>query len=310
MKGRSREMASTIKKSNQIKNDSKSADFLIGILMAAVIFITLYPLYYVFILSVSDPVEAATMKVFFYPKGIYLRAYEIVLRDKSIWRSFGYTVFYVIAGTLFTIFTSTTTGYVLSSPHLRGRKLVTLFLLVPMYFSGGTIPSFLLISKLGLYNTVWALVFTSSFNIMYMIYVRSYFYSIPEEMRESAKIEGAGNFRIFSNIYLPLAIPVIAVVAIYTIVNIWNSWYHSMVYQPDTGIQPLQMYLRRVLVEQTIDLTKTGSMADMEALARTRLSNSQLKYSMIIITTIPIILVYPFFQKHFVKGVMLGSVKG
>lgn len=303
-------MEGAVKKSNRIRNDSKVADVFIGLFMVAVIFITLYPLYYVFILSISDPVEAATMKVFFYPKGFYWRAYEIILQDKSIWRSFGYTVFYVVTGTALTIFTSTTTGYVLSSPHLRGRKLVTIFLLVPMYFSGGTIPSFLLISKLGLYNTVWALVFTSSFNIMYMIYVRSYFYSIPEEMRESAKIEGAGNFKIFWKIYLPLALPVIAVVAIYTIVNIWNSWYNSMVYQPNTEIQPLQMYLRRVLVEQTIDLTKTGSMADMEALARTRLSNNQLKYSMIIITTVPIILVYPFFQKHFVKGVMLGSVKG
>jgi len=300
----------SIKKGNRIKDESKAANMLIGIFMVAVIFITLYPLYYVFILSVSDPIEAATMKVFFYPKGLYFRAYEIILKDQNIWRSFGYTIFYVLTGTFLTIFTSTTTGYVLSSPHLRGKKWVTIFLLVPMYFSGGTIPSFLLISKLHLYNTVWALVFTSSFNIMYMIYVRSYFYSIPEEMREAAKIEGAGNFKIFRQIYLPLAMPVVAVIAIYTIVNIWNSWYNSMVYQPNTDIQPLQMYLRRVLIEQTVDLTKTGSMAEMEALARTRLSTSQLKYSMIIFTTVPVIIVYPFFQKHFVKGVMLGSVKG
>jgi len=300
----------SIKKGNRIKDESKAANMLIGIFMLAVIFITLYPLYYVFILSVSDPIEAATMKVFLYPKGLYFRAYKIILKDQNIWRSFGYTIFYVLTGTFLTIFTSTTTGYVLSSPHLRGKKWVTIFLLVPMYFSGGTIPSFLLISKLHLYNTVWALVFTSSFNIMYMIYVRSYFYSIPEEMREAAKIEGAGNFKIFRQIYLPLAMPVIAVIAIYTIVNIWNSWYNSMVYQPNTDIQPLQMYLRRVLIEQTVDLTKTGSMAEMEALARTRLSTSQLKYSMIIFTTVPVIIVYPFFQKHFVKGVMLGSVKG
>jgi len=300
----------SIKKGNRIKDESKAANMLIGIFMVAVIFITLYPLYYVFILSVSDPIEAATMKVFLYPKGLYFRAYEIILKDQNIWRSFGYTIFYVLTGTFLTIFTSTTTGYVLSSPHLRGKKWVTIFLLVPMYFSGGTIPSFLLISKLHLYNTVWALVFTSSFNIMYMIYVRSYFYSIPEEMREAAKIEGAGNFKIFRQIYLPLAMPVVAVIAIYTIVNIWNSWYNSMVYQPNTDIQPLQMYLRRVLIEQTVDLTKTGSMAEMEALARTRLSTSQLKYSMIIFTTVPVIIVYPFFQKHFVKGVMLGSVKG
>lgn len=295
-------------KANTIRQGDVIGDIVIYILMALVALITLYPMYYVLILSISDPIEAATMKVYFYPKGLYLRAYRILLQDTKMWRAFGNTIIYVIATTALVIFTSVTCAYPLTSSRLKGRKFLITFLLIPMYFSGGLIPSFLLISKLGLYNTMWALIVPASFNIWYIILTSTYFRGIPESLRESARIDGANNFRILSQIYIPISKPILAVVSIYTIVNVWNSWFPSMVYQPNITIQPLQMYLRRVLVEQTIDLTKL-SMAEAEALARLRLSNNQLKYSMIIITTLPVIFTYPFFQKHFVKGVMLGSLK-
>lgn len=297
------------KRIDPLYNDSRIANFIIYAIMAIVCLITLYPLYYVFILSVSDPLEAATMRVYLWPKGLYLRAYTLLFQNKDMWRSFAYTILYVVSGTALTLFTSATCGYTLGSPKLVGRKLFVVFLLIPMYFSGGMIPSFLLVSRLGIYNTVWALILTSSFNIFYIILARTYFASIPEALRESARIDGANNFTIFSRIYVPLATPVLGVIAIYTVVGIWNSWFNSMVYQPDTTIQPLQMFLRRVLIEQTVDLTKV-SMQEAEALARLKMSNSQLKYSMIIITTLPVIFAYPFFQKYFVKGVMIGSIKG
>lgn len=295
--------------SNTIKHGSNIGDIIIYAIMVIVCFITLYPMYYVFILSISDPIEAATMKVYFYPKGLYLRAYKILIQDTKMWRAFGNTLVYVLSTTLLVLFTSITCAYPLTSKKLKGRKLITTFLIIPMYFSGGLIPSFLLVSKLGLYNTMWALIIPASFNIWYIILTRTYFAGIPESLRESARIDGANNFTILSRIYVPLSKPILAVVSIYTIVNVWNSWFPSMVYQPDTTIQPLQMYLRRVLVEQTVDLGKL-SMSEAEALARLRLSNNQLKYSMIILTTLPVIFTYPFFQKHFVKGVMLGSLKG
>lgn len=294
---------------NTIRHNSGIGDFIIVLLMILVCFITLYPMYYVFILSISDPLQAATMQVYLLPKGLYFRAYTILAQDMNIWRSYGYTLLYVVSGTLLTLFTSATAAYSLTSPKLVGRKFLVVYLLIPMYFSGGLIPSFLLISKLGLYNTVWALILPSSFSIWYIILTRTYFASLPETLRESARIDGANNFTILARIYLPLAKPILAVVAIYTIVGIWNSWFNSMVYQPNTQIQPLQMYLRRVLIEQTVDLTKLTA-AEAEAMARLRLSNSQLKYSMIIFTTLPVLFAYPFFQKYFVKGVMLGSLKG
>lgn len=293
-----------------IRQNGLLGDAAIALTMVVLCFITLYPMYYVLILSISDPLEAAQMNVYFYPKGLYFRAYTLLFQDAKIWQAYGYTLMYVVSGTVLTLFTSVTMAYSLTSPKLVGRKWLVVFLLIPMYFSGGLIPSFLLISRLGLYNTVWALILPASFNIWYIILTRTYFASIPEEMRESARMDGANNFVILGQIYMPLAKPIIAVVAIYTIVSIWNSWFNSMVYQPDTTIQPLQMYLRRVLVEQTVDLTKLGSMQEAEAMARLKLANNQLKYSMIVFTTLPVIFAYPFFQKYFVKGVMLGSLKG
>jgi putative aldouronate transport system permease protein len=284
-------------------------DIFIYLVMIFICFITLYPMYYVFILSISDPVAAAGMQVYLYPKGLYLRAYSILATDAKMWRAYGYTIFYVVSCTVLILLTSVTCAYPLTSKKLIGRKYVVAFLLIPMYFGGGLIPSFLLISKLGLYNTVWALIIPASFNIWYIILTRTFFAGIPESLRESACIDGANNFSILARIYIPLSKPILAVVGIYTIVSVWNSWFPSMVYQPNTEIQPLQMYLRRVLIEQTVDLSKL-SMAEAEAMARLKLSNNQLKYSMIIFTTLPVIFTYPFFQKYFVKGTMLGSLKG
>lgn len=293
----------------RLKRKFGIGDFFIHLIMIFICFITLYPIYYVFILSISDPVAAASMQVYLYPKGFYFRAYSILSTDVKMWRSYGYTLFYVVSCTLLTLLTCVTCAYPLTSKKLIGRKYIVAFLLIPMYFGGGLIPSFLLISKLGLYNSVWALIIPASFNIWYIILTRTYFAGIPESLRESATIDGASNFSVLARIYIPLSKPILAVVAIYTIVNVWNSWFSSMLYQPDTTIQPLQMYLRRVLIEQTVDLTKL-SMGEAEAMARLKLSNNQLKYAMIIFTTLPVIFTYPFFQKYFVKGVMLGSLKG
>ncbi|MEA4890606.1 MAG: carbohydrate ABC transporter permease [Clostridiaceae bacterium] len=297
------------RKRNQIKEGTTIGNIIIYAVMILVCFITLYPMYYALILSISDPLEAATMQVYFFPKGLYFRSYAVLVKDTAMWRAYGNTILYVVTGTAMMLLTSATCAYSLTSKKLLGRKIVVIYLLIPMYFSGGLIPSFLLVSQLGLYNTIWAIIIPGGFSIWHIILTRTYFASIPENLRESARIDGANNFSILARIYIPLAKPILAVVSIYTIVGIWNNWFSAMVYLPDLNLQPLQMYLRRVLVEQTVDLTKL-SMAEAEAMARLKLSNSQLKYSMIIFTTLPVIFAYPFFQKYFVKGVMLGSLKG
>lgn len=273
---------------------------------------TVYPMYYVLIMSISDPMEVVKGNIFFWPRGLYLGSYRVIMSDIQMWRSAGYSVFYVASGTLLMLLTSVLLAYPLTCPHLYGRKPVSVYLVITMYFSGGIIPSFLLYNALGIYNTIWAMILPG-YSIWFVMLVRTYFATIPRELSEAAFMDGANNYRTLWKIYLPLAKPVLAVVAIYSIVGIWNSWFGALIYLADKSIHPLQLYLQRVLIAQSVDLTKIDQYTDrtvMEELVRKTLTARQLKYAMIIFVSAPIIMVYPMFQKHFIKGVMLGSLKG
>ena len=289
-------------------------DVIVLILSAGACFITIYPMWYVIIMSVSDPVVAAGSGVTFWPSGFYLGSYQIILREMDFWLSVRNSVLYVIAGLVLMLVTTLLVAYPLTRPNLKGRKACVIFLLIPMYFSGGMIPSFILITKLGLYNTPWATILPGAYGIWNIILCKTYLQSIPHELAEAAYIDGAGNMQALTRIYLPLAKPVLAVISIYTIVGIWNSWFGAKLYQPNPAIQPVQLYLQKVLVEQSVDLSKmmeqNMTQEMMEAMTAKAMSARQLKYSMIVVVTLPIIMVYPMFQKHFVKGVMLGSLKG
>jgi putative aldouronate transport system permease protein len=266
-------------------------------------------MYYVFIMSVSSPEAVNSMSVFFYPKGFQLDSYRLLFKDTQMWKAYGNTIIYTAASTILVLITSVMGAYPLTVPGLRGRKFLVAFLLIPMYFGGGLIPSFLLINKLGLYGTRWAIILPSSFSIWNLILVRTFFTGLPEDLRDSAKMDGAGHLRILFQIYLPLSKAVLAVVSIYSIVGMWNSWFSAQVYLPSTELQPLQMYLKRVLVQMSVNLNELNSTEIEDAVER-MFSATQLKYSMIIFTTLPIIFTYPFFQKYFIKGVMVGSLKG
>ena len=289
-------------------------DVIVLILSAGACFITIYPMWYVIIMSISDPVVAAGSGVTFWPSGFYLGSYQIILREMDFWLSVRNSVLYVIAGLVLMLATTLLVAYPLTRPNLKGRKACVIFLLIPMYFSGGMIPSFILITKLGLYNTPWATILPGAYGIWNIILCKTYLQSIPHELAEAAYIDGAGNMQALSKIYLPLAKPVLAVISIYTIVGIWNSWFGAKLYQPNPAIQPVQLYLQKVLVEQSVDLSKmmeqNMTQEMMEAMTTKAMSARQLKYSMIVVVTLPIIMVYPMFQKHFVKGVMLGSLNG
>jgi putative aldouronate transport system permease protein len=298
------------KRKSAIKTGSPIVTAIFYILSFIVCLITLYPMYYVFILSISNPKYVMSNQVFFYPKGLYLGSYKIIVSDMKMWRAYLNTIFYVCCGTILMVMSSILCAYPLISKKLKYRKWVVRFLLVPMYFSGGMIPSFLLINKLGLYNTRMAIILPGAVGIMNIILVRTFFATIPESLSESAFIDGANHYRVLFNIYVPLSKPVLAVISIYTIVNIWNSWFSAMIYLPSEKLHPLQMYLQRILVAQTVDLTKLHTMEDVEAAISQRLTSTQLKYSMIIFITLPILFTYPFFQKYFIKGIMLGSLKG
>jgi putative aldouronate transport system permease protein len=293
---------------NAIKEGSPIADFFIYFFTIFICIITLYPFYYVVIMSVSDPVRVAAMDVYLYPKGFQLGSYGLIVRDAKMWWAYLNTLIYVGAGTALTLLTSVLGAYPLSVKNLPGRKWLVRYLIFPMYFGGGLIPTFLLVNKLGLYNTRWAIIIPGAVSIWYIILVRTYFMTVPDSIKESAFIDGASHIQLLFKIIVPISKPILAVIAIYTIVGIWNSWFGALVYLPNEKLHPLQMYLYRVLVQQTVDLKE---LAFDEAASATKkiFSNIQLKYSIIVFTTLPIIFTYPFFQKYFIKGVMLGSLK-
>lgn len=277
------------------------------------VLICLYPMYYVFIMSISDPIESAT-GVYFLPKKIFLGGYRILLKDPELWRGLGNTVLYCAVTTLGMLFVTFLAAYSLSRPKLKGRRLVVIYLLVPMYFGGGLIPGYLNMVKLGLYNTRLALMLPAFCGISYIILVTTYLRSQPRDLEEAAFVDGAGHWTVMSRIALPLAKPVLAVISIYQIVGQWNSWFGAMVYLTDYTKHPVQLYLRRILVQNTNLIKELASRGitpeEAENVMMRSMSSRQLKYAVIMIVTLPIVCVYPMFQKHFVKGVMLGSLKG
>lgn len=296
------------KNPNKIKQGSKAVDVIFYLLALSVCLITLYPFYYVIIMSISDPMEVAAMNVYWYPKGLYFGSYQLIMRDIKMWKSYLNTIIYVLSGTFLNCLTAVLGAYPLSVKNLYGRKWIVRFLIIPMYFGGGLIPSFLLMNKLGLYNTMWVIIIPGAVGIWNIIMVRTYFMGIPEALKESAFIDGANHLQLLFKIMIPISVPILAVIAIYTIVGIWNSWFSALVYLPNEKLHPLQMYLYRVVVQQSVDL-KQLSFDDASKAVEQMLSNIQLKYSIIVFTTLPIIFTYPFFQKYFIKGVMLGSLK-
>ena len=287
----------------------------IVILIAAIIgLITVYPMWYVIVMSLSDPVYASGSGVWFWPKGFTFKSFEIVAKEVEFWITSRNSVNYVIIGTVIMLITTMLMAYPLTRKNLKGRKLITIYLLIPMYFGGGLIPTFIVVTKLGLYNSPWSTILLGSYSIWNIILCKTYLQSLPNDLSEAAQIDGAGNWRVLLSIYLPLSNPVLAVITIYTIVGIWNSWFTAQVYLTKSEIQPVQLYLKKVLIEQSAGLnTMKGLVMDqrsMEAVAQQAIQARQLKYAMIVIVTVPILMVYPMFQKYFVKGVMLGSLKG
>ena len=270
--------------------------------------ITIYPMYYVLILSLSDPRAAMTMRVYTLPKGFSLDSYKVIFANNSMWRAYLNTILYVVSNTVLMITTCLLAGYPLTVKGLRGRKFINVYLLIPMYFSGGMIPSFLLITKLGFYNSPAAMIIPSCFSIWNIILTKAYLGSIPESLREAARIDGADVYQTLWKVYFPMSKPILAVIAVYTIVGTWNTWFNASVYLPKLEWQPLQLYLRRVLVDNSEELSSMSA-EEAKRVFELQMSQAQLKYALIIFTTLPILCVYPFLQRYFVKGIMLGSLK-
>ena len=252
-------------------------------------------------------------KVFLKPSGFTLEAYRNVFENRKIWVGYRNTVFYTLFGTLLNLGLTLPTAYVLSKKQLMGRTFFSWYFLIPMYFGGGLIPTYLLVKSLRLINTPVVIVIMGGLSIYNMIVTRTYFTnSIPEELYESARIDGANEFVGFFRIALPLAAPIIAVMTLYYGVARWNDYYTALIYVSKARYQPLQLVLRSILIMNESALVDAGNLSseEMELMARRAYMAEAMKYSIIFIASAPLLAAYPFVQKYFVRGIMIGSLKG
>ncbi|MDL2233680.1 carbohydrate ABC transporter permease [Ruminococcaceae bacterium OttesenSCG-928-L11] len=270
----------------------------------------LYPLYFIVIASFSSPEAISMGKVILLPSGFNTAAYRFVLTEPKIWNGYKNTILYTFVGTVFGTMVTLMAAYSLSRKDFAGRKVINMLLIFTMFFSGGLIPTYIVVSNLRLTNTPFVLMILGSVSVYNMIIARTFFQnSLPDELLDAAQIDGCGNARFFFAIVLPLSKAIIAVIALYYAVAHWNSYFNAMIYVSDQRLYPLQLILREILVLGQ-SLTNITDPSEVEALVERQKVAQIIKYVVIIISSLPVICVYPFLQKYFVQGVMIGSVKG
>lgn len=303
-------MISAIKES---KGDKLFLGFVYLFLTAALL-VVLYPLIYMLSASVSTPSYVNSGEMWLLPKGFTLEGFKLVFDNAKIWMGYRNTILYTVVGTLINLAVTLPAAYALSRSDFFGRQLFMILILVTMFFNGGLVPTYLVVRDLGLIDTMWALILPVSATVWNIIVARTFFQStIPKELQEAAHIDGCTNLRLFVKIVLPLSAPIIAVMALFYGVMHWNSYFSALIYLNDENKFPLQMVLRQILVLQQMGAETSSGMlsADMAAVAASKAElASMVKYAVIIVSTLPIIAIYPFLQRYFVQGVMIGSVKG
>jgi len=275
------------------------------VLMLALIATTLYPFIYVLFASLSDAVELMKHRgIMWAPQGFSLEAYRTVLTNENIVGGYRNTIFYVVVGSAFNLLMTSLGAYVLSRRNVMLKKQLMIMIMITMFFGGGLIPTYLLINDLGLYNTRGALIIPAAINTWNLIVMRTSFQAVPYSLEESARIDGANDFTILFRIIIPLSLPVLAVMTLFYAVGHWNSYFSALIYLTDASKFPLQLVLREVLLTNNMEEMLTGIPSD----ARHQVAQT-IKYATIMVATVPILVLYPFLQKYFVKGVMIGSLK-
>ncbi|HEY2492006.1 MAG TPA: carbohydrate ABC transporter permease [Paenibacillus sp.] len=275
--------------------------------------IVAYPVVYMISASISDPKLVSSGEMWLWPKGITFDGYKRVFENSSIWTGYMNTILYTVVGTMINLIVTLPAAYALSRKDFVGRNFFMGMFMVTMFFGGGLVPSYLLIKNLGMVDTMWAIVIPSAASIWNIIVSRTFFQStIPIELQEAAQIDGCTNMRLFFRIVLPLSMPIIAVMGLFYGVGNWNSYFSALIYLNDESKFPLQLILRQILVLQEMSAQPGGSMDATTALALNSKAEvaALVKYAVIIVATLPIIAIYPFLQRYFVQGVMIGSVKG
>lgn len=278
---------------------------LVYIIAAVAFVITLWPFLYIIAVSFSSSQAVYQGEVFLWPVNPTLQGYEQVMGQNGLWTAYGNTIFYTVVGTLFNLVATTIAAYPLSRSRFFARRFFNFFIAFTMYFSGGMIPSYLLITKLGFYNSRWVMIIPSLLSTYNVMVCRSAFSAIPEEVIESAEIDGSNELQTFGRIAVRLITPTLAVLTLYYAVGHWNNFFTALLYLSREELMPMQVLLRRVLIQASSELMDNNTAAnDMAAVS------IQVRYVTIVVATLPILAVYPLLQKYFVKGVMLGAVKG
>lgn len=287
-------------------------DGVIFVILTFVLLIVAYPLYFIIISSFSSPDKVSSGQVVFYPLGFTLEGYKKVFENSQVITGFINSLIYTTVGTFVNLLLTIPTAYALSRRKFQGRKAVTIFYMITMFISGGMIPTYLVVQKLGLLDSMWSLILPGSLSVYNMIVARTFFQqNISEELYEAAELDGCGHGRFFFSIALPLSKAIIAIMVLYYGVGHWNSYFNALLYMQTEEKYPLQLVLRSILVQNSAQLSQTiTSAAQQEAMRKQQEAVELMKYSLIIISSIPVLILYPFIQRHFTKGVMIGSVKG
>lgn len=282
-------------------------DAVIRLISLLAFLIIAYPLYFVIIASVSDSTLVSTGHVFLYPKGVSIFGYEQIFKDSRIWTGYKNTLLYTFLGTAVNLIFTLPAAYVLARKEFKARRFLMLVFVITMFFNGGLIPTYLLMKNLNLTNNMWVFILPFSVNVYNLIITRTFFEnSIPEELYEAASIDGCTHFKYFMLVALPLSKAVISVIGLYYMVAHWNDFFTALVYIRSNNLKPLQLILRDVLLANQVFASGAGSTGAGYA----QKYADQIKYGIIIVSTVPILIVYPFIQKYFEKGVMIGAVKG
>lgn len=280
------------------------------LLMLVLLVVFIWPLWFVLIASISDPAQVWQGNVILFPKDITLDAYKEVIQYDTIWTGYGNTILYTVVGTAINLVLTVCGAYPLARKDFAPRKLLMVLLMITMYFSGGLVPTYLVVNKLGLIDTIWAMIIPNAVSMFNIIITRTYFMnSIPEELYEAAQLDGANTAQYLFKVVLPLSKPILAVITLFYAVGHWNDFYSALIYINSQQLMPLQSVLRKLLLSTQMTLQITSSMSPDDIMRKTQLAQT-LKYSSIIVSTVPVLCLYPLVQKHFVKGIMVGSVKG
>lgn len=296
---------------NETKTDKIFLLF-VYIFLTFALLIVLYPLIYIISASISDPTVVNSGNMWLFPKDITFEGYRVIFQNDSIWRGYMMTIIYTVLGTAINLAVTIPAAYALSRQDFYGRAFFTAMFVVTMFIDGGLIPTYLVVRNLGLIDTIWAMVLPSAVALWNIIITRVFFQStIPRGLEEAAIIDGASNFKMFMKIILPLSAPIIAVMALFYGVGHWNQYFNALIYLSNRDLYPLQLVLREILVLQEMSGGSTNLTGEMaEFLHSQQQLAAIIKYGVMIVSSLPIIIVYPFLQRYFVKGVMIGSLKG